>query len=124
MTQVPIQSPSVRRRWDALIPNVLESSDLVEAYAKNERLGFHIHYLWNGARRLYVPDFLIRLRNGKTLILEIKDQDSPQNMQKRQTLNAWVEAVNQKGRFGVWCWDVAFEMVRVQDLLERNCSMN
>ena len=37
--------------WEAHTANVLETSDLVEAYAKNERLGFHIHYLWNGARR-------------------------------------------------------------------------
>lgn len=106
--------------WEAHTANLLETSDLVEAYAKNERLGFHIHYLWNGARRRYVPDFLIRLRNGKTLILEIKGQDSPRNKQKRQALDAWVEAVNQKGGFGVWCWDVAFKMSRIQDLLQRH----
>ena len=107
--------------WEAHTANVLETSDLVEAYAKNERLGFHIHYLWNGARRRYVPDFLIRLRSGKMLILEIKGQDSPQNKQKRQALGDWVDAVNQKGGFGVWCWDVAFEMARVQDLLNGRC---
>ena len=106
--------------WEAHTANVLETSDLVEACAKNERLGFHIHYLWNGARRRYVPDFLIRLRNGKMLILEIKGQDSPQNKQKRQALDAWVKAVNQKGGFGVWCWDVAFEMAKIQDMLDES----
>ncbi|HKK30974.1 MAG TPA: hypothetical protein VKA18_11340 [Alphaproteobacteria bacterium] len=106
--------------WEAHTANVLETSDLVEAYAKNERLGFHIHYLWNGARRRYVPDFLIRLRSGKMMILEIKGQDSPENKQKRQALDASVEAVNQKGGFGVWCWDVVFEKGKVQNLLERS----
>ena len=99
---------------------MLETSDLVEAYAKNERLGFHIHYLWNGARRRYVPDFLIRLRNGKTMILEIKGQDSPQNKQKRQALDAWVKALNQRGGFGVWCWDVPFETAKIQNLVGRD----
>jgi len=73
-------------------------------------LRFHIHYPWNGARRRYVRDFLIRLRSGKMMILAIKGQDSPHNKQKRQALNAWVEAVKKKSGFGVWCWDVSFEM--------------
>lgn len=106
--------------WEAHTANVFESSDHVEAYAKNDRLGFRIHYLWNGSRRRYIPDFLIRLRNGKTLVLEVKGQDSPQNKQKRQALDAWVNAVNQKGGFGVWCWDVVFDMAQVQDSLERH----
>ena len=84
------------------------------------KAGISHHYLWNGARRRYVPDFLIRLRNGQMLILEIKGQDSAHNKQKRQALNAWVEAVNQKGGFGVWCWGVAFEMGKTQDLLGRS----
>jgi len=48
------------------------------------------------------------------MILEIKGQDSPQNKQKRQVVYAWVAAVNQKGGFGVWCWDVAFEMGKIR----------
>ena len=65
--------------------------------------------MWNGSKRKYVPDFLIRLANGKSLVLEIKGQDSDQNKAKRIALDMWVKAVNQKGGFGTWCWDVVKE---------------
>ncbi|MBB1116687.1 DEAD/DEAH box helicase family protein [Stenotrophomonas sp. W1S232] len=107
--------------WEAHTANLLESSEKVQSYVKNERLGYQIYYMWGGAKRRYVPDFLIRLANGKTLVLEIKGEDSPQNKAKRSALDAWVKAINSKGGFGVWCWDVAFEMSRIHDILEHHC---
>jgi type III restriction enzyme len=69
-----------------------------------------------------VPDFLVRLAGGKTLVLEIKGEDSEQNRAKRAALDAWVQAVNVKGGFGVWCWDVAFEAAQVQDIIGRHAG--
>lgn len=103
--------------WEQYAANVLESSPLVASYAKNDHLGFQVYYLWNGARRRYIPDFLIRLTSGKTLVLEIKGEDSEQDRAKRSALDAWVKGVNAKGGFGVWCWDVAFEPSQVHDVL-------
>jgi type III restriction enzyme len=104
--------------WEQHAANLLETSPLVEAYAKNDHLGFQVYYTWNGAKRRYVPDFLVRLKNEKTLVLEIKGEDSDQNRAKLAAMKAWVEAVNAKGGFGVWCSDIAYEMARVQDILE------
>lgn len=73
----------------------------VTAYAKNDHLGFQIYYLWNGSRKRFVPDFLIRLTSGKTLVLEIKGEDSEQNRAKRSALDAWVKGVNAKGVRGM-----------------------
>ena len=73
--------------------------------------------MWNGARRRYIPDFLIRLANGKTLVLEIKGEDTEQNRAKLAAMRAWVEGVNAKGGFGRWCCDVAYEMAKIQDIL-------
>lgn len=103
--------------WEQHVANLLETSPLVEAYAKNDHLGFQVHYMWRGAKRRYLPDFLIRMKNGKTLVLEIKGQDSEQNRAKVAAMRAWVEGVNTKGGFGVWCCDVAYEMASVQDIL-------
>lgn len=103
--------------WEQHAANALEKSDLVQAYAKNDHLGFQVFYLWGGARRRYVPDFLIRMANGKTLVLEIKGQDSDRNRAKRDALAEWVQAVNAKGGFGLWCCDVAFEPSQIQDIL-------
>jgi len=106
--------------WEGYAANLFETSKRVIAYAKNDHLGFQVYYLWNGARRRFLPDFLVRLRNGKTLVLEIKGVDDPQNKAKRAALSAWVEGVNQKGGFGVWCCDVAFEPAEIVDILERH----
>jgi hypothetical protein len=105
--------------WEQYAANLFESSDVIAAYAKNDHLGFQIYYLWNGARRRFVPDFLIRLTNGRTLVLEIKGEDSEQNRAKRSALDAWVRGVNAKGGFGVWCWDVAFQPAQIQDIVAR-----
>jgi type III restriction enzyme len=106
--------------WEQYAANILEKSDLISAYAKNEHLGFQIYYLWNGARRRYIPDFLFRLVNGKTLVLEIKGEDSEQNRAKRAALQAWVKGVNAKGGFGVWCWDVAFQPAQIYDVVQKH----
>ena len=90
------------------------------AYAKNDHLGFQVHYLWNGATRRFVPDFLVRLANGKTLVLEIKGEDSEQDRAKRAALDAWVAAVNAKGGFGIWCTDVAYAVAQLNDVLQRH----
>jgi type III restriction enzyme len=73
--------------------------------------------MWRGAKRRYIPDFLIRLTNGEMLVLEIKGEDGEQDRAKRAALRAWVEGVNTKGGFGAWCCDVAYEMGRIQDIL-------
>ncbi len=109
--------------WEIYAANIFDSSELVSAYAKNDHLGFQIYYLWGGSRRRFLPDFMVRLTNGKTLVLEIKGEDSPQNVAKRDALKLWVDAVNAKGGFGQWCWDVAFEPVHIQDILRRHSSL-
>ncbi len=108
--------------WEQHAADLFETDGRVVAYAKNDHLGFEISYLWNGVRRRYLPDFLIRLSNGKTLVLEIKGEDSAQNRAKRAALAVWVEAVNAKGGFGVWGWDVAFQPAQLHDILHRHAG--
>lgn len=109
--------------WEKYVADALESSALAEqvlAYAKNDHLGFNVYYLWNGSKRRYIPDYLIRLANGKTLILEVKGEDSSQNKEKRAALDMWVKAVNAKGGFGSFVWDVIFEPAQVYDAIARH----
>jgi type III restriction enzyme len=108
--------------WEGYAANLFEMSDRVLAYAKNDHLGFDIHYLWNGVRRRFVPDFLVRLAGGRTLVLEIKGEDSEQNRAKREALDAWVQAVNARGGFGVWYADVAFEAAQIRDIIDRHAG--
>ncbi|OIQ29245.1 MAG: type III restriction endonuclease subunit R [Alphaproteobacteria bacterium MedPE-SWcel] len=108
--------------WEGYAANILDDRNDVDAYAKNDHLGFQIYYMWAGSRRRYIPDFLIRFKSGVTLVLEIKGSDSPQNEAKRRALNEWVQAVNAAGGFGQWAWDVVFRPADVQDVLNRFSS--
>ena len=66
----------------------------------------------------------MRLANGKQLALEIKGEDSEQNRAKRAALDAWVLAVNARGGFGTWCWDVVEgEPSRVDDVLVHHAGI-
>ncbi len=109
--------------WEHYTATLLEKRVDVEAYAKNDHLGLQIYYLWRGSKRKYVPDFLIRLANGKYLVLEIKGEDSDQNRAKRMALDIWVKAVNERGGFGTWCWDVVKgEPAKVDDIIAHHAS--
>nr|WP_202961181.1 hypothetical protein [Candidatus Symbiobacter mobilis] len=107
--------------WEPYTTTLLEKRLDVAAFAKNDHLGFQIYYLWRGSKRRFVPDFLIRLANGKLLVLEIKGEDSDQNRNKRLALDAWVHAVNSRGGFGTWCWDVVNgEPSKVMDVIDHH----
>lgn len=109
--------------WEHYTAHWLEKSKTVQAYAKNDHLGFSIYYLWRGSKRKFVPDFLIRLANGKHMVLEIKGEDSDQNRNKRMALDVWVRAVNQRGGFGTWCWDVVkAEPARLTDIMSHHAA--
>jgi type III restriction enzyme len=108
--------------WEQYTAEALEKSDKVLAYAKNDHLGFQVHYLWKGSKKRFIPDYLIKLANGKILVLEIKGEDSQQNQAKRAALDLWVKGVNAKGGFGIWCWDVAFEPAKVHDIIKHACA--
>jgi type III restriction enzyme len=106
--------------WEQYAANIFEKSSDVTSFAKNDHLGFEVFYLWGGSRRRYIPDFLVRMANGKTLVLEIKGQDSPQNRAKREALGEWIAAVNSVGGFGTWCWDLAFSPAAVHDIIAKH----
>lgn len=94
--------------WEASEAYFLEQAEYVKSLVKNDHLGLVIFYNYQGIIRKYYPDFVIRLRNGDYLILEIKGQDDPMNQTKREFLDSWVKAVNKHGGFGRWHWAVSY----------------
>ena len=93
------------------------------AWVKSDHLGFHVLYLWNGTKRKFIPDFLLRFRSGKTLILEVKGEDSAQDQAKRRALDQWVQAVNAQGGFGTWAWDVVVgSAAGLQDVVAKHAQ--
>jgi type III restriction enzyme len=103
--------------WEAVEAYRLEKNPNVFAFAKNDHLGFAIQYTFNGVSHTYYPDFLIKLTNGKTLVLETKGQDSPEVQEKRRALGEWIEAVNSLKDYGEWHSDISFNIVDVDGII-------
>ncbi len=106
-------------RWEASEAFELDRNPNVEAWVKNDHLGFEILYIWRGVVRKYRPDFIIRLKTGEFLILETKGQETERDRTKREFLNEWVTAVNEHGGFGKWRWAVSRNPADVADILEK-----
>jgi type III restriction enzyme len=96
--------------------------DHIDAYAKNDHLGFFVYYMWNGSKRKYIPDYLVRLSNGKTLLLEVKGQVTEQEEAKWSSTRKLMAAINGKGSFGRWEFEVVTDMAKVHDVLLKHVS--
>jgi type III restriction enzyme len=92
----------------------------VDAWVKNEHLGFEIQYVFDGVVRKYRPDYLIRLVNGTSLVLEVKGQESDESRAKHRFLEEWIEAVNANGGFGHWEWDLSRDPADVCGILSKH----
>jgi type III restriction enzyme len=107
-------------RWEANESLELDRNKNVRAWVKNDHIGFEITYSFKGIIHKFRPDYLVRLTNGKTLILEVKGQDDQQQQTKREFLSEWVRAVNRHGGFGEWMADVSRHPKDVLEILERH----
>jgi type III restriction enzyme len=111
--------------WEASESFVLDRSgqELVDAWVKNDHLGFEILYVYRGVVRKYRPDFLIRLADGTMLVLEVKGQDDEEQRAKRRFLDEWVDAVNAHGGFGHWAADVSTQPREIDGILVRHTQL-
>ena len=106
--------------WEASDAFALDHAPEVDAWVKNDHLGFEVFYVHRGVVRKYRPDFLIRLTSGDMLVLETKGRDSDRDRTKRRFLAEWVEAVNAHGGFGRWAWDVSTAPGDIHGILARH----
>jgi len=108
--------------WEATEAFELDRNEHIESWAKNDHLNFYVNYVFNGEIHKYYPDFLIKMKNGKMLVLEVKGKDDQKNKTKREYFKEWINAVNSDGRFGVWEFDVSFRPADVKDILQRHAK--
>ncbi len=103
------QVPADTLRWEQSATFRLEQAadaGHVLAYARNEQLGLLIPYDYVGVGHVYEPDYLVKLADGRTLILEIKGHQTDQEHAKHAAAKRWVSAVNHWGRLGQWAFHV------------------
>ena len=110
--------------WEASEAFEIDRNPNVQSWVKNDHLGFDVLYLHNGIIRKYRPDFLIRLKSGSMLILEVKGQHDDQSRTKRRFLEEWTKAVNQHGGFGHWQSDMSQHPAEVKGILARTAAVS
>ena len=108
--------------WEQHAANVLEMSERVATYAKNDHLGFQLHYLWNGVRRRYLPDFIVLVDDGHGdddplhLIVEIKGYRGEDAKDKKATMDTyWVPGVNHLETHGRWAFAEFTDVFQMQE---------
>lgn len=103
--------------WEGSLAYELERNRIpgLVSWVKNDHLGFEIFYLWQGQIHTYYPDYIIKFKNGRFLILEVKGQTKEQDKAKWQAAKEWVEAINVNGNFGKWEFKVLDDL---KDLFE------
>jgi type III restriction enzyme len=104
--------------WEATEAFELDRNSDVKAWIRNEHLGFEILYIFKGVVQKYWPDFIIQLKTGSHLILEVKGQDTQRDRTKREFLDEWARAVNEHGGFGNWQWAVSTHPSDVAGILQ------
>jgi SOS-response transcriptional repressor LexA len=103
----------------------LESLDVVDAYVPNSRgVGLTIPYEYQDARHVYEPDFVIRVRGGRLVMLETKGgggefRDENLVLAKNAAARKWVAAVNNAGRYGRWAFEICRDVGRLRGILEK-----
>ncbi len=104
--------------WEASDEFEMDRNRNVDAWVKNDHLGFEVLYVFKGVVHKYRPDFIIRLKTGNFLVLETKGQDTDQDKTKSNFLDEWIKAVNEHSGFGKWHWAVSRQPGDVMGILE------
>jgi type III restriction enzyme len=107
------------KTWESSAAFYLETSPLVQAYARNDHLDFTIPYEYAGTQHDFLPDFLVRLNDGTALILEVKGQETEQDRAKYEAARRWAKAVTYWGQMGRWTFEVCKEPPMLKSLLAK-----
>jgi type III restriction enzyme len=105
--------------WEDTESYKLENNENVVAWVKNDHIGFDVVYTFDGVVRRYYPDFLIRIKSGKMLVLETKGQRSRQTDAKRDALAEWIKAVNALDEYGQWASDISYHVGDIDGIVEK-----
>ncbi len=101
--------------WEAEFARVAEAHPKVLSYVKNQGLGIEVPYLIGSTPRKYLPDFILRIDDGRrtaegepnplNLIVEVKGFRGEDAKDKANTMRAyWVPGVNNLEKFGRWAF--------------------
>ena len=109
--------------WEAEFCRVAESHPRVRAYVKNLGLGLEVPYRSGSTARIYIPDFIVLVDDGRDdplhLIVEIKGYRGEDAKEKMATMETyWIPGVNNLGTYGRWAFAEFTEVYAIQSDFE------
>ena len=109
--------------WEPDAVEILEELDYVEAFTPNDRnVGLAVPYQYQHQTHVYEPDFVVKLRNKKLVMLEIKGRkgelhDPDRIRAKNAAARKWVAAVNNSDRLDEWAFEICRDLGRLRSIL-------
>lgn len=105
-------------RWENIGKLLDNEVDDLEAWVKNDHLGFTIPYVHKGQLRSYFPDFILKFKGNRYLMIEIKGKEREQDQTKWESAELWCEALNSdKDSWGEWKFRAVKNLPTIKDLL-------
>ncbi|WP_154234633.1 BPTD_3080 family restriction endonuclease [Burkholderia pseudomallei] len=108
--------------WEGEFCRVAESHPNVLAYTKNHNLGLEVPYRFGSANRIYIPDFIVQVDDGRgkndplNLIVEIKGYRREDAKEKKSTMDTyWIPGVNYLGTHGRWAFAEFGDVYEMQE---------
>lgn len=105
----PQRKPAGKPIREAEFCRVAEAHPRVRAYVKNHNLGLEVPYLYGSTQRKYLPDFIVKIDDGRAdllnLIVEIKGYRGEDAKDKASTIQTyWIPGANNLGSMGRWAF--------------------
>lgn len=97
---------------------VFDSHPNVQAWVKNHKLYLEIPYIYFGTSHRYIPDFVVRLTNGSTLLIEGKGEADERDDAKFTAARRWVQAVNTWNGLGQWSYEICWNANSLNGFIE------
>lgn len=107
--------------WEGEFCRVAESHPRVRSYVKNHNLGLEVPYRYGSEIRMYRPDFIVRVDDGRgdddhlNLIVEIKGYRREDAKEKKSTMETyWIPGVNHLATQGRWAFAEFTDVYEIQ----------
>ena len=121
--------------WEAEFARAAEAHPRVLSYVKNQGLGLEVPYKDGAVARLYVPDFIVNIDDGRgpedplRLIVEVKGYRQENVKLKSETMRQkWIRGVNNLGAYGRWAFEEFTDVFEMQKefgaLIDRAIAVN
>lgn len=107
--------------WEAEFARAAEHHPRVLSYVKNQGLGLEVPYKDGSAARLYLPDFIVNIDDGRGpddplhLIVEVKGYRRENVKLKSEAMRQkWIRGVNNLGTYGRWAFEEFNDVFEMQ----------